>query len=125
MPMMKITTIVRIAGALLLVDASATPFSVFAQTRPAPLPEAAEPPPPKLDPKACADRERLTLGDTHTPQSRPAQENLSEKLARTDGVICPPPDLDPDIRAPAPGGGRTPVIPPPGSPGGDPSVRPK
>jgi hypothetical protein len=123
--MMKITTIARIAGALLLVDASATPFSVFAQTRPTPLPEAAEPSPPGLDPKACADRERLTLGDTHTMQGRPAQENLSEKLARTDGVICPPPDLDPDIRAPAPGGGRTPVIPPPGSPGGDPSVRPK
>jgi hypothetical protein len=123
--MLNIGIIARIAGALLLLGASAAPFSVFAQTRPAPLPEAAEPPPPKLDPKACADRERLTLGDTQTTQSRPAQENLSEKLARTDGVICPPPDLDPDIRAPAPGGGRTPVIPPPGSPGGDPSVRPK
>jgi hypothetical protein len=122
--MMNIGTIVRIASALLLVGASAAPFPVFAQTRPAPLPEAAEPA-PKLDPKACADRERLTLGDTQTTQGRPAQENLSEKLARTDGVICPPPDLDPDIRTPAPGGGRTPVIPPPGSPGGDPSVRPK
>lgn len=123
--MMQIGIIVRTAGALLLFCTSAVPFPVFAQTRPAPLPEAAEPLPPRLDPKACADRERLTLGDTHTMQSRPAQENLSEKLARTDGVICPPPDLDPDIRAPAPGGGRTPVIPPPGSPGGDPSVRPK
>ena len=38
--------------------------------------------------------------------------NPSEKLARTDGVICPPPDIDPDIHARAPGGGRTPVIPP-------------
>lgn len=123
--MTKIGTIVRIAGALLLFGASAAPFTVSAQTRPTPLPEASEPPPPKLDPKACADRERLTLGDTHSMQGRPAQENLSEKLARTDGVICPPPDLDPDIRMPAPGGGRTPVIPPPGSPGGDPSVRPK
>ncbi len=25
---------------------------------------------PKLDPKACADRERLTLGDTHELQGR-------------------------------------------------------
>jgi hypothetical protein len=38
-------------------------------------------------------------------------------------VICPPPYLDPDIRAPAPGGGRTPVIPPAGE--GEPAVRPK
>ena len=123
--MMKIEIIVRTVGALLLFGAIAGAFPVSAQTRPTPLPEAAEPTPPKLDPRACADRERLTLGDTHSMQGRPAQENLSEKLARTDGVICPPPDLDPAIRMPAPGGGRTPVIPPPGSPGGDPSVRPK
>jgi hypothetical protein len=29
------------------------------------------------------------------------------------------------MRAPTPEGGNTPVIPPPGSPGGDPSIRPK
>jgi hypothetical protein len=86
----------------------------------------APPAPPKLDPKACNDRERLTLGDTHQMQGRGTTgESASDKFARTDGVICPPPGLDPDIRAPAPGSGRTPVIPPPGSPGGDPSVRPK
>ena len=114
------------AGALLLFAALTLPFAASAQTtRPAPLPEVGAPPPPQLDPKACTDRERLTLGDTQDTQGRPAQESLSEKLARTDGVICPPPDLDPAIRIPAPGGGRTPVIPPPGSPGGDPSVRPK
>ena len=33
--------------------------------------------------------------------------------------------VDPEIRAPTPDVGRTPVIPPPGSPGGDQSVRPK
>lgn len=68
---------------------------------------------PRLDAKACADRERLALGDTHQLLDKETTGvNLSEKLARTDGVICPPPHLDPDIRAPAPGGGRTPVIPP-------------
>ena len=68
---------------------------------------------PKLDAKACADRERLALGDTNQLLSKETDgSNPSEKLARTDGVICPPPYLDPDIRAPAPGGGRTPVIPP-------------
>jgi hypothetical protein len=49
---------------------------------------------------------------------------LSDKLAQTDGVICPA-DVDPEIKAPTPRGGPMPVIPPPGSPGGDPSVRPK
>ena len=77
-------------------------------------PQAGE---PHLDAKACADSERLTLGDTHALQDRSRDAatdgaNPGDKLARTDGVICPPPDLDPDIRAPAPGGGRTPVIPP-------------
>jgi hypothetical protein len=68
---------------------------------------------PKLDGKACADRERLALADTYQLQSKETDgSNPSEKLARTDGVICPPPDIDPEIRARAPGGGRTPVIAP-------------
>jgi hypothetical protein len=66
--------------------------------------------------------------DTPTPKLPDATTgsggNLSDKLARSDGVICPP-DVDPDIKAPAPGGGKTPVIPPPGEPGGDPNVQPK
>ena len=80
---------------------------------------------PKLDPKACADRDRQSLGDTHESQGTAPRENLSDKLARTEGVICPPPEIDPDIRLPTPNAGRMPVIPPPGSPGGDPNVRPK
>jgi hypothetical protein len=50
---------------------------------------------------------------------------LGEKLAKSDGVLCPPAGVDPEIRAPTPDAGNTPVIPPPGSPGGDPTVRPK
>lgn len=75
-----------------------------------------QPQPPKLDPKACSDRDRLKLGDTvetdgHTPRS---EEPLSDKLARTGSVICPPLGLDPHIRAPAPHtGSEMPVIPPP------------
>ena len=83
---------------------------------------------PKLDPKACRDRDRLQRGDTVENEgvAPREQDNPSDKLARTEGVICPPPELDPDIRAPAPkNGGNMPVIPPPGSPGGDPAVRPK
>jgi hypothetical protein len=59
------------------------------------------------------------------PSSTGEAPHLSDQLARSDGVICPPPGIDPEIHAPAPEVGRMPVIPPPGSPGGDPSVRPK
>jgi hypothetical protein len=60
-----------------------------------------------------------------TPQERQqANQNLSQKLDDNAGVICPP-DVDPAMKAPTPKGGNTPVIPPPGSPGGDPNVQPK
>jgi hypothetical protein len=54
-----------------------------------------------------------------------SSEPLGDKLAKSNGVLCPPSGVDPEIRAPTPDTGNTPVIPPPGSPGGDPSVRPK
>jgi hypothetical protein len=51
--------------------------------------------------------------------------NLSDQLAQSNGVICPPSGVDPKMAAPPPGGGATPVIPPPGTPGGDPNTIPK
>ncbi len=80
---------------------------------------------PTADAKACAPGDQLRAGE-RGPTAPPSTtgESLSEKLARTDGVICPP-NIDPGIKAPTPDGGRMPVIPPPGSPGGDPSVTPK
>jgi hypothetical protein len=63
-----------------------------------------------------------TEGQVTTGQS---QEPLGDKLAKSDGVLCPPSGVDPAMRAPAPNEGNTPVIPPPGSPGGDPNIRPK
>lgn len=52
---------------------------------------------------------------------------LSDKLQQSEGVIRPPQTATPDIRVPAPvpEPGTTPVIPPPGSPGGDPQIQPK
>jgi hypothetical protein len=52
---------------------------------------------------------------------------LSDKLERTDGVIRPPTNIAPDmtVRPPVPNPGTTPVIPAPGTPGGDPTVDPK
>jgi hypothetical protein len=51
--------------------------------------------------------------------------NLSDELSRSNAVICPPAEIDPGISAPPTGGGVMPVIPPPGTPGGDPRVIPK
>jgi hypothetical protein len=53
-----------------------------------------------------------------------ASKTLSDKLDQGGGVICPP-NVDPGIKAPTPESGKMPVIPPPGSPGGDPNVKPK
>ena len=112
------------AGAIIAGSAA---LALFCAASPAPTQDG----PQHIDPKGCAPSERLRTvepkpgaptGATTAPAT--TGENLSDKLARTDGVLCPP-NVDPDIRQPAPGGGKTPVIPPPGSPGGDPSVQPK
>ena len=65
---------------------------------------------------------RAPPGQT-TGQSR---ESLSDRLAQSDGVMCPPSSIDPQMHKDPPAAeGKMPVIPPPGSPGGDPTVRPK
>jgi len=54
-------------------------------------------------------------------------QSLSDKLDISGGVIRPPADIAPEmtVRPPRPNPGTTRVIPPPGSPGGDPNVHPK
>jgi len=54
-------------------------------------------------------------------------ESLSDRLSRSQGVITPPSGVDPGIQVPAPEPDpkTTPVIPAPGTPGGDPNVQPK
>jgi hypothetical protein len=51
--------------------------------------------------------------------------DLSDQLAQSNGVICPPAGVDPKMAAPPRAGGAIPVIPPPGAPGGDPHTVPK
>jgi hypothetical protein len=63
------------------------------------------------DPKSCAN-------------SSGSSGDLSNKLGQSNGVICPP-DVDQGMKVPTPNTGKMPVIPPPGSPGGDQSVQPK
>lgn len=76
--------------------------------------QKAEPAPPPLDQKACAGDKRSTVGEGGAVEAPQPDRTLSEKLAATEGVICPPPEIDPDIRVPAPGGGAIRVLPPPG-----------
>ncbi len=54
-------------------------------------------------------------------------KNLSDKLDASGGVIKPPPGIDPEIvkPAPVPQPNSTPVIVPPGMPGGPPGPEPK
>jgi type IV secretory pathway VirB10-like protein len=61
-----------------------------------------------------------------TPQEKQqAKQNApSQKLDDTAAVICPP-DVDRAMKAPTPSTGDKAVIPPPGSPGGNPNVQPK
>ncbi len=61
------------------------------------------------------------------PAETGSTNTLSEKLEQTDGVIRPPANASPDITVPAPvpDPGTTPVIRPPGSPGGNQQVDPK
>jgi hypothetical protein len=49
---------------------------------------------------------------------------LSDKLASSKGIICPP-SIDPHMQQRPPEGGAMKVIPPPGSPGGNQNVQPK
>ena len=89
---------------------------------------------PPRDPKACAPgaESHLQVPDTPTPaapkmpnETTGSGSSLSDKLAQSDGVLCPP-NVDPEIKAPTPqSGGSMPVIPPPGSPGGNQNVQPK
>src|SRR5437588_5131875 len=54
-------------------------------------------------------------------------DNPSDKLNQSRGVIKPGGNIDPKMQVapPDPGPTSTPVIPPPGSPGGNPNVIPK
>ncbi|WP_407166917.1 hypothetical protein [Bradyrhizobium sp. ORS 111] len=109
----------------------ALPVVAAAQAPPAPAtPQAQTAPPAPPRTANCAPTQQpghpnpnpnASEGTTTGQSSEP----LGDKLSKSDGVLCPPSGVDPEMRAPAPDGGNTPVIPPPGSPGGDQSVRPK
>ena len=106
---MKASIIIPVASAALLL---CTVIAASAQDRPS-----------AVDPKGCAPHERLQT-DGKAPDGKTG-DTLSDKLARSKGVICPPAGVDRDIHVTPPGGGELKIIPPPGTPGGDPRVEPK
>jgi len=112
-----------ISGVLLAVAGAAsaqappTPATPPAQTAPPAPSRAADCTPTQSTPQGNIAPQGTTTGQSSEP--------LGDKLARSDGVLCPPAGVDPEMHAPTPDAGNTPVIPPPGSPGGDPTIRPK
>jgi hypothetical protein len=116
---------VRLVGIFGLTIAVLLPAAAWAQAPPTTKPPVA-PMTEQLDPKCARSDTPSTMGKgNEADQQREATGNLSDKLARSGGVICPPEHVDPEIRQPTPPGGPMPVIPPPGSPGGDQSIQPK
>ncbi len=85
-------------------------MSLAQPAKPSPGEAAACPPDAKGDPPTVGGR---------------SSEPLSDKLAQSKGVICPPAGVDREMQVRPPSGGQLKVIPPPGTPGGDPNVQPK
>ena len=115
----SILTCSVILAALAAAHAQAppTPVTPMADTAAPELPRPADCAPVKPNARGPNASEGTTVGQ--------ANEALGDKLARSNGVLCPPSGVDPQMRAPTPDTGNTPVIPPPGSPGGNPNVQPK
>jgi hypothetical protein len=100
---LSFTALILAAGPALAQNPQAAPPAN--PTVPVAPPNAAPPPPEKI---------------------APPDRDLSNNLSRQKGTITPP-NVDPGmmVTPPRDGAGTTPVIPPPGSPGGNRSVIPK
>ena len=70
--------------------------------------------------------DRPNADQPSTPIVPPESGTSSSDLGRSGGVIIPTAGVDPGMkRTPPESGSRMPVIPPPGAPSGDPSIKPK
>jgi hypothetical protein len=83
------------------------------------FPAQAQPAPARSPSECEPGTSAPTLGEQDSTR------NLSDRLAQSKGVICPPHDIDPQMDAPPPaeGAGKMPFIAPPG--GGNPNVEPR
>jgi hypothetical protein len=69
---------------------------------------------------------RPGAGQPAAPAMPPASGTSGSDLNRSGGVITPPAGIDPEMKqTPPPTGSTMPIIPPPGTPGGNPTVKPK
>ncbi len=69
---------------------------------------------------------RSTADPPNAPAVPPASGTSSSELSRSGGVVVPPSGVDPAMkRTPPSSGAKMPIIPPPGTPGGDQSIKPK
>jgi hypothetical protein len=116
---------IRMLG-LAIVTAALLPELAAAQAPPRD-PAKPLPAPTQSQSGQCAPNAPATTGkggDVDVP--KPDGSNLSDKLAQSNGVLCPPEQGDHGMVATPPPAGRTPVIKPPGTPGAaDQSVQPK
>jgi len=103
---------------LVLALGPLAPASAWCQSSPPSSPPAS----PASPNAACPPGVGAGAPTVGSGQTNP---DLSDKLARSGGIICPPASGDSDMAVPPRETGRMPVIPPPGSPGGDQSVKPK
>src|SRR5262245_42381917 len=113
-----ISSVLLATAGMAAAQAPPSPATPQPQTAPPAPQRAANCAPMQPSPNSA---EKVPEGATTGQRAEP----LGDRLARSDGVLCPPAGVDPEMHAPAPDAGKTPVIPPPGSPGGDPSIRPK
>ena len=96
--------------------AFAAPAVAFAQAG-----GAVESPPPS------AGGDKAAPAQPEEDLSASSTGSLSHQLNRSGGVIHPPTNIDPGLTHLAPdlGPHSMPVIPPPGTPGGNPDIKPK
>ncbi|HJT09065.1 MAG TPA: hypothetical protein VJ747_19185 [Stellaceae bacterium] len=110
-------TLVMTAAAL---GAAMTACPAWSQTPPSPAPQTI----PEQH-----QSESARPGDQTGPQqgsSTAPSGSLSDELSRSGGVVRPPSTGDQGVVAPPKAGPQsTPVIPPPGTPGGNQEVQPK
>jgi hypothetical protein len=108
--MLSRTTGSLVLAALVLASAPALAQNAPATPQANPTVPVAPPTPPSAPPERIA----------------PPVDNLSNQLSQQKGTITPP-NVDPGmtVSPPRSGTGTMPVIPPPGSPGGNQSVVPK
>ena len=112
-----LSCVLMAASGAAVAQAPPTPATPPAQTAPPAPTRAAD----------CAPTQSTPQGNI-APQGTTTGQSTSRWATnwRNPTACCVRPRASiPQMRAPTPDAGNTPVIPPPGSPGGDPTIRPK